>query len=151
MGPLLVWWKFGALKKALQAGRGTLYDAQSLGHKTKLALGSALLLHDTRYSTQPAGHGPAAWILIADEPEAVSAVLTCPRCGFAHVIRAQFSDGMERLAGRRFGRFDDPYQGIWQASWFKLYAPIVRQTSGAADELTCQSCKAAGVPRVRLY
>lgn len=144
---LLLWWKFGSLKSSLLAGKGALYDAKTLGGKNKFAVGSAVQLNDTRYATSETLKGAAAWDEIESDPDAISAALTCARCGFRHVIRAGFSSGMEQLTGGRFGRFDDRYQGLWQGSWFKLYAPLV----GRQNELVCQSCNAAGVPGVSLY
>lgn len=148
---LLSWWRYGALKKALLTGRGAAYDARSLGNKTKLAVGTAVLLNDTRYSVEEAGKGPSAWTALENDLGALSAVLTCARCGYRHAIRAHHHDGLERLAGGRFGRFDDRYQGAWQGPWFKLFAPLVHDALGRADELVCQDCAARSVPQIRLY
>jgi len=147
---LLLWWKFGAVKKALRADRGALYDARSIGNKTPLVILHILVLKDTAYEAAEAAHGPEAWPLIAADPGAVNAALTCSQCGFVHVIRAQFADGMEKLTSCAFGRFDDQHQGQWRSSWFKLAAPSV-QEMGIKNELVCRKCKERVVPAVVVY
>lgn len=147
---LVLWWKFGAVKKTLLAGKGAVYDARSIGNKTPLVILHILTVKDTVYDVAEAANGQEAWKLVEANPDAVNAALTCPECGFQHVIRAEFANGMEKLTSCAFGRFDDQYQGQWRSSWFKLVASSVREM-GIKDNLICQSCKAQGVPAVSLY
>ncbi|OGS40343.1 MAG: hypothetical protein A2506_13095 [Elusimicrobia bacterium RIFOXYD12_FULL_66_9] len=151
MGKFLVWWRYGSLRKALLAGRGALFDARSVGGRAKVSLGSRVLLNDTRYDAIRAAEGPQAWAAIEADFKAVNAALSCPRCGFRHVIRARYSSGVEGFGSAPFGSFSDRYQGLWQSSWFKLVAPVLQSSLGIRDELVCQDCGARAVPRVRLY
>lgn len=146
----MLWWKFGEVKKTLLASQGAVFDARSIGNKTPLVILHILTVKDTAYEVAETAKGPDAWKLVEENPDAVNASLTCPECGFQHVIRAEFANGMEKLTSCAFGRFDDQYQGQWRSPWFKLVAPSVREM-GIKDDLICRSCNAKGVPRVRLF
>ncbi len=149
MSAILLWWKFGALKKSLLAGRGALYDAQSTGNKHPLVLVHILSVKDTRYTVTEVAKGPDAWSLIEADPESVNASLICAKCDFAHVIRAQFYNGAEKLTSCAFGRFDGN-QGRWHAEWFALHSPAVKEFT-LKDDLICRSCGSRSVPTVHLY
>lgn len=149
MGTLLLWWKFGALKKHLQTGKGALYDAQSTGNKYPLVLVHILTVKDTKYTVAEVAKGADAWSLVEADPDAVNANLVCAKCGFSHVIRAQFYNGAEKLTSCAFGRFDGN-QGRWHAEWFALHSPAVKDFA-LKDDLICRSCGARSVPTVHLY
>lgn len=146
---LLLWWKFGSLKKFLQAGKGALYDAQSTGNRRPLVLVHILSVKDTHYTVNEVATGADAWSLIEAAPEAVSANLICGNCGFSHVIRAQFANGAEKLTSCAFGSFVGD-QGRWHAEWFDLHSPAVKEFT-LKDDLICRSCRKRSIPTVHLY
>lgn len=148
MNSVWFWLKYNKLKRAFAANRAMLFDATHLGD-SNIALGNIVLLRDSRYHTTVAGEGASAWRAIVEKPKAVSAALTCNRCGFCHVIQARHG-GVDALLTGAFGRFDR-YQGMWQSSWFRLVAPIVQNALGMKNQLVCQRCKVDDVPKVRLY
>lgn len=149
MNSFWFWFKFGKLKRAFSAGRATLFEADHSGD-AKFALGSMVLLKDSRYSTTIAGEGVAAWQQIVADPKAISAALICNRCGFCHVIRARHH-GHNLIRISEFGYFGDQYQGMYQSDWFRLVSPQVQRSMGLENKLVCQSCKIKDVPQVRLY
>lgn len=148
MGSLMLWWKFGELKKFLLAGRGALYDAQSTGNKRPLTLVHILTVKDTHYTVAEVATGSDAWSLIEADPDAINANLVCGKCGFSHVIRAQFYNGAEKLTSCAFGSFEGN-QGRWHAEWFDLHSLAVKDF--LKDDLICRSCKSRSVPTVHLY
>jgi len=99
---LVLWWKFGAVKKNLMAGQGAVYDARSIGNKTPLVILHILTVKDTVYDVAEDAKGQDAWKRVEGNPDAVNASLTCPECGFQHVIRAEFANGMEKLTSCAF-------------------------------------------------
>lgn len=146
---LLLWWKFGDVKKALLAGKGALYDAQSKGDKYQFTVLHILTVLGTTYTISEVAKGADAWPLIEADPGAVSACLTCANCGFHHVIRAHFRNGMEKMTSCPFGRFEGNH-GRWHAEWFALHSYEVKELT-VKDSLTCQSCNTEDPPIVRLY
>lgn len=146
---LLLWWKFGSIKKGLLAGNGALYDAQSTGNRHPLVLVHILSVKDTHYTVSEVAKGPDAWSIIESDPDAISATLTCGKCGFHHVIRAQFYNGAEKLTSCAFGRFEGN-QGRWHSDLFALHSPDVKEFT-LKDNLACRNCKEHGAPNVALY
>jgi predicted RNA-binding Zn-ribbon protein involved in translation (DUF1610 family) len=142
--------RFGALRRACLQDRAELYAADYVG-KEGFAFGN-VLFNSLHLETKPVARGPQAWSEIEKSPELIRTTLTCPGCGFVHILRqGMITDIGMRLTGMRIGNFGDPCVGFWRASWFQITRPVIRRATDAPDILRCARCEARVAPKIARY